>query len=212
MKIDLIKYMTDRLHEKSEKSKAPGPVITISRLYGCPAKRVAKSLVDKLSEKMVVKGHSDIKWKMVTKEILEESAKELEVDPAKIKYVFNYEHKDPIENLLEAHLTKYYKNDRMIRNTIGKVIRNIAVEGYSIIVGRGGVAIAHDITQSIHINLEAPLEWRILRTIEKHNLPYEEAKNFALSLDKKRKQFREYFEGKGSDYTCFDLTFNCMTL
>ena len=30
--------------------------------------------------------------------------------------------------------------------------------------------------------------------------------------DKKRKQFREYFEGKNTDYTQFDLTLNCMTL
>lgn len=212
MKIDLIKYMSDRLHEKLAKTKEPGPVITISRLYGCPAKMVAKGLIKKLTEKMIVKGHNEIKWKMVTKEILEESAKELEVDPSKIKYVFDYETKGPIEDLLSSHLTKYYKSDRMIRNTIGKVIRNIADEGYAVIVGRGGISITRDIPKSLHINLEAPLEWCILRTMEKHDLTYEEARNFALSLDKKRKQFRDFFEGKNTDYTSFDITINCMTL
>jgi cytidylate kinase len=212
MKIDLLKYMSDRLQEKSGKTKKPGPVITISRLYGCPAKRVAKSLIDKLSEKMIVRGHPEIHWKIVTKEILEESAKELEVDPAKIKYVFDCQEKGTFHTILDEHLNKYYKSDRMIKSTIGKVIRNIAIDGHAIIVGRGGVAITRDIPHSLHINLEAPEEWRIIRTMEKLCLSEEEAQKYALSLDKKRKQFRDYFEGKGSDYTSFDMTFNCMTL
>jgi cytidylate kinase len=212
MKIDLLKYMSDRLLEKSGKTKLPGPIISISRLYGCPAKKVAQCLVDKLAEKMIARGHKDIHWKMVTKEILEESAKELEVDPSKIKYVFDYEEKGAIDSILDAHLSKYYKSDRLIRNTIGKVIRNIAIEGHAVIVGRGGVAITRDIPRSLHINLEAPLEWRVLRSMEKLKLSHDEAEKYAISLDKKRKQFRDYFEGKGSDYTNFDITFNCMTM
>jgi cytidylate kinase len=212
MKIDLLKYMSDRLTEKSGKKKVPGPVITISRLYGCPAKRVARLLIEKLTEKMIVRGQQEIHWKIVTKEILEESAKELEIDPSKIKYIFDYQEKGTFDTILEEHLSKYYKSDRMIRNTIGKVIRNIAIEGHAVIVGRGGIAITRDIPQSLHISLEAPLEWRIIRTMEKLDLSHEEAQKYALSLDKKRKQFRDNFQGKGSDYTSFDMTFNCMTL
>jgi len=81
-----------------------------------------------------------------------------------------------------------------------------------VIVGRGGVAITRDIPLSLHVNLEAPLEWRVLRISEKHNLSLEEAEKYAKDIDKKRKQFREYFEGKNTDYTQFDLTFNTMTL
>lgn len=212
MKIDLMKYMSDRLQEKSGKKKNPGPVITISRLYGCPAKRVAKCLSERIAEKMIVRGHPEIHWKIVTKELLEEAAKELDVDPAKIKYVFDYQVKGAFDTILDEHLNKYYKSDRMIRNTIAKVIRNIAIEGNAIIIGRGGVAITRDISQSLHINLEAPLEWRVIRTMEKLNMSHDDAKNYALSLDKKRKQFRDFFEGKNTDYTSFDLTFNCMTL
>jgi cytidylate kinase len=212
MKVDLLKYMTDRLHEGSDNTSNPGPVITISRLYGCPAKRIAKKLTEQLTEKMLVKGYNKIKWKMVTKEIMSESAKALEVDPAQIKYVFDYEQKGVIDNLLAAHLSKYYKSDRKIRNTIARVIRNIACEGYAVIVGRGSVSITHDIPRSLHINLEAPLEWRILRTSEKHTITPEEARKYISDIDKKRKQFRDYFEGKNTDYTWFDITFNCMSL
>jgi cytidylate kinase len=212
MKVDLQKYMAERLQDEGGKAKSPGPVITISRQYGCPAKRIARILVEQFNEKMLVKASRKIPWRMISKEILSESAKELEVDPSKIKYVFDYEQKGVIEELVSAHQNKYYKSDRKIRSTIGKVIRNIGIEGNVVIVGRGGVAITRDIANSLHINLEAPLEWRVLRTSEKLCLSQEEAKKCALSIDKKRKQFRDYFEGKNSDYTMFDLTFNCMTL
>jgi cytidylate kinase len=212
MKVDLLKYMSNRLQEECASAGQPGPVITISRLYGCPAKKVAKNLTDALTEKMQVRGYKKIKWKMITKEIMSESARELEVDPAKIKYVFDYEQKGLIDDILSSHLNKYYKSDRKIRNTVGRVIRNIACEGNAVIVGRGGVAITRDISRSLHINLEAPLEWRVLRISEKNLLTLEDAEKYANDIDRKRKQFREYFEGKNTDYTKFDLTFNCMTL
>ena len=99
-----------------------------------------------------------------------------------------------------------------IRATIAKVIRNFANEGNAIIVGRGGVAITRDIPKSLHIFLEAPLEWRALRTAEKHKLTIDQARHYAQTIDKKRGQFRDYFQGKGNDYTRFDLKINCMTL
>ncbi|MGD2035182.1 MAG: cytidylate kinase-like family protein [Bacteroidales bacterium] len=212
MRVDLLRYMSNRLQEECVSGGHPGPVITISRLYGCPAKKVAKRLTEELTEKMLVKGYKKIQWKMITKEIMSESARELDLDPSKIQYVFDYEQKGIIDDILSAHLSKYYKSDRRIRKTVAKVIRNIACEGHAVIVGRGGVALTRDIPDSLHINLDAPMEWRVLRVSEKHELSLEEAERYAKDIDKKRRQFREYFEGKNTDYTQFDLTFNCMTL
>jgi cytidylate kinase len=211
MKNDLLKYMSDRYHWDKKKEKYPGPVITISREYGCPAKQVAIRLAKLLTEKTKNKGKKK-DWKWISKEILFEAAKELELDPSNIQYVFNYEKKSMIDDILSAHSNKYYKSDRRIRNTIARVIRNISYDGNVIIVGRGGVAITRDIEKSLHIHLEAPVEWRALRASQKHNISVEQAYECAADIDQKRKEFREYFEGKGTDYTQFDMTFNCMTL
>jgi cytidylate kinase len=211
MKFDLMKYMSERLKDDRVKVKECGPVITISREFGCPAKKIAQKLSENLTRKMFVKG-TDIEWKYITKEIMSESAKELDLHPSKIQYVFEYEQKGLIDDILTAQSTKYYKSDRKIRNTIGRVVRNMGCEGYVIIVGRGGVAITRDILKSLHIHLEAPLEWRVIRTCAKFNMDPEEAERYILDVDRKRKQFRDYFEGKNTDYTRFDLTFNCMTL
>lgn len=210
MHIDLSKYMADRVHEETDRNKEPGPVITISREYGCPSKIIAAKLAEELTKKVSIQG-KDTKWRYVTKEIMAESAKALEVDPEKIKYVFNYEQKGMLDKILLAQFDKYYKSERKIRNTVAKVIRNMAYEGNVIIVGRGGVAITHDIPRSLHIILQAPIEWRTVCISEKYNISQQEARKSALDVDKKRKEFREYFQGKNADYKCFDLTFNCMS-
>ncbi len=212
MKVDLLKYMSERLQEEDGEAPDCGPVVTISRLYGCPAKKVAKSLSESLTQKMIVLGKKEIQWEYITKEILSESARELELNPSQIKYVFDYEKKSMIDELFSAHSSKYYKSDRKIRNTIARVIRNMACEGNVVIVGRGGVAITHDILKSFHINLVAPLEWRTLRIAEKYDMSFEEAEKTTIGIDKKRKAFRDYFEGKNTDYTWFDISLNCMTL
>lgn len=209
MNIDLLKYVSDRIHEEGGRGREAGPVITISREYGCPAKIIAGRLAEELSRKLYAKG-KDTKWRFVTKEIMAESAKTLEVDPEKIKYVFQYEQKSMVDEVISAQFSKYYKSERKILNTIAKVIRNMAQEGNVIIVGRGGVAITHDIPRSLHILLEAPLEWRAVRVAETYKISLEEAKKNAIDIDKKRNDFRDYFQGKDSDYTRFDMTINCM--
>jgi cytidylate kinase len=209
MHIDLLKYVSERINKEGGDKEA-GPVITISREYGCPAKIIAGRLAEELSRKLSAKG-KNIKWKFVTKEIMAESAKALEVDPEKIKYVFEYQQKSMVDDIISAQLNKYYKSERKIRNTIGKVIRNMAADGNVIIVGRGGVAITRDIARSLHVLLEAPIEWRTVRIAENYNISQEEAKKTARDIDRKRKEFREYFQGKDSDYTSFDLTINCMS-
>ena len=210
MKVDLLKYMSERYLKEEIHVDNSGPVITISREAGCPAKKISSKLTQILNEKLEAKRKKPI-WKWVSKEILSESAKELKVNPEKIEYVFNYEQKNFFDELLASHSSKYYKSDRKIRNTVAKVIRSIANEGNAIIVGRGGVAITKDIERSLHINLHAPSEWRAIRYCEKHCLTIEEARKMVKDVDKKRDQFRNYFHGKGTDYTEFDITYNCMT-
>ncbi len=211
MKIDLSKYLDNWYKEDPAKDIFPGPVLTISREVGCPAKNIAAGLSEKLNKKKKVHA-KDHPWRWIDKEIMMESAKELKVDSSQIEHVFDYKSRGVLEDLLLAQSKDYYKSDMKIRTTIAKVIRKFANEGNAIIVGRGGVAITRDIPLSLHIFLEAPLEWRALRVAEKHNWSIDKARSYAQSVDKKRTSFRDYFQGKGNDYTRFDLKLNCMTL
>jgi cytidylate kinase len=211
MSIDLSKYLDDWYKDDPAKNIYPGPVVTLSREVGCPAKTIAAQLTDRLNslKKSKAKDHP---WRWISKEIMMESAKELQVEQAQIQHVFDYKSRGVLEDLLLAQSKNYYKSDLKIRTTIAKVIRNFANEGNAIIVGRGGVAITRDIPKSLHVFLEAPLEWRALRVAEKHDFTIEQARSYAQNIDKKRSQFRDFFQGKGNDYTRFDIKINCMTL
>jgi len=211
MKIDLSKYLNDWYKEDPARNIYPGPVVTISREVGCPAKKLAARLTERLNTLKSSKA-KEHPWRWISKEILHESARELEVDSSQIQHIFDYKSRRVLEDLLLAQSKSYYKSDLKIRTTIAKVIRKFANEGNAIIVGRGGVAITRDIPKSLHIYLEAPMEWRALRVAEKHNFTIEQARHYAQSIDKKRTHFRDLFQGKGTDYTRFDLKLNCMTL
>lgn len=211
MKIDLSRYLTERYKDSMLKQEYEGPVITIARDFGCPGRKIAARLTNHLNQ-LKDSRSKDIRWRWISKEILAESARELEMDPADIKYVFKYEKKTVFDDILSSHSRKYYKSDRKIRKTVARVIRNIASEGNVVILGRGGVAITKDIERSLHIKVEAPLEWRILRASEKYCLSLDEAKKRAIQIDKKRQEFRNYFHGTGSDYTRFDVRYNSMSL
>ncbi|PID91671.1 MAG: hypothetical protein CSA96_06930 [Bacteroidetes bacterium] len=211
MKIDISKYLTDWYKEDTAKDFYPGPVVSISREVGCPAKRIAAELTKKLNKLKRVHA-KDLPWRWISKEIMMESAREMNVDSSQIRHVFDYKTRNTLEDLLLAHSKDYYKSDLKIRSTIAKVIRRFANEGNAIIVGRGGVAITRDIPKSLHVYLEAPLEWRAMRVAEKQNFAIEQARSYAQNTDKKRSQFRDFFQGKGNDYTRFDLKINCMTL
>ncbi len=211
MKIDLSKYLTERYQDSTMKQAYEGPVVTIARDFGCPGRKIATRLTNHLNQ-LKDSGSKSIRWRWISKEILAESARELEMDPADIKYVFQYEKKTVFDDILSSQSRKYYKSDRKIRKTVAKVIRNIASEGNVVIIGRGGVAITKDIARSLHVKLEAPMEWRTLRASEKYCISVEQAKRRAIEIDKKRQEFRNYFHGIGSDYTRFDVRYNCMSL
>lgn len=211
MKGDLLTYLTHHYFKNEQVKTEPGPVITVSREFGCPGKMVAGKIVELLNQKLTARGVKE-RWKWISKEILSEAARELSLQPEEISYVFDYEQKSILQDIFSSHARKYYKSDRQIRQTVASVIRSFAIQGNVIIVGRGGVAIAKDIPRSLHINLEAPLEWRTVRTAEKHQISLDDARKMAIDIDKKRKEFREYFAGKNTDYTRFDLIINCMTL
>lgn len=203
----LMVYLNKRLHQKEHRflksDSQPGPVICISREVGCGAVNLAKLLANELDKQCLCK-----KWKVLSKEILEESAHELDMDPNKLRNYLKEEERGIIDDILSAFSEKRHKSQQKISKTLIDLVLSFANDGYCIIVGRAGHIITRDIEKSLLVKLTAPLEWRIKQIMEKNNLKMREAVEFIEKTEKERDNHRKHIAGNSAHLEEFDLILN----
>src|SRR4030066_1977171 len=199
-------YFDERYRESVLNSPASedGPVITISRLTGCDAREVASNIVEKLNSQFGV-----TKWRWVDKDIIYSIAKELNIDTQRIE---NYYEGIKLSNLSEMIMafSGGFVSDLRVKKAIKDVVLSICKEGHIVIVGRGGVSIAHNIADSLHVRLIAPFYWRVENLMKKKEMDVEAAEEYIVDTDEKRHNLITTFLGKKSlniDYL-FDITIN----
>ena len=101
-------------------------------------------------------------------------------------------------------------SDLSVIKAIRDVVLTMCKEGHIVLVGRGGVSIAHDINDSLHVRLVAPFYWRVENVMKKKNIDIEAAEEFVVDTDEKRFNLIQTFLDKKPltlDYL-FDATIN----
>jgi cytidylate kinase len=211
----LLEYMKRRMQTEREgmiKTKtSSGPVVTIARDYGCPAKRLAGMLTSALN-RIELENYSKDRWKWIGKELLDEAANELNLKPEMVRDIVNTEQKNVLDDIILSVSHKYYPGDFKVKETMGQVIRSFADQGHIVIVGRGGESITRDIPDSLHIKITAPLKWRINQISQRQNLEISEAEKKIRDIDHKRARIREFFEKQKVDDSSYDIILNYMTI
>ena len=205
----LLKYMQDRFSDPHNiPAKASYPFLTVSREFGCPSKLISQKLVESLNQKP---GKDSVdKWQYINKEIVEESARKLETNPSKIKYFFDAKHKGFLDDVLSSFSSAYTSSTR-VKKTIPEVISSFTRRGHIILVGRGGVAITHGFPNSLHIRLQAPMEWRVQEISSNRNITQNQAARMIAETDQKRIALIEMLLCRKFDNSLFDLIINCKT-
>ncbi|HEX7411424.1 MAG TPA: cytidylate kinase-like family protein [Bacteroidales bacterium] len=204
----LLNYMNQRLAERSlARESDPGPVITISRECGCGARNIAKELVLHLSRKAILTG-SKTEWRWIDKEILEQSASKLNLEPSLVKRVLTDKERGTMDEILSALSSRSFKTDKKIRNTTFDVIRAFALAGHVIIIGRGGVVASRDIRRSLHVRFEAPEEWRIEAMMRLRPYTHLEAKLYIREQNEMRNRFRDKVLCDKSCNLLYDIIIN----
>ena len=208
MENNLITYLDKRLQNKPEKEglvRNPGPVITISREVGCNALKVARELASRLNQH----DHEN-RWKVISKEILYESAKELHLEPDRVNRFLKQTDRYTLDEILNTFSYKHFVSEKKIINTVIDVIHSFAMEGFCIIVGRGGNIIAKDIHNSLHIKMFADLEYRISSVMENNPFNRKQAIEFIHRIESERIAFRKSVtrEIESEDLIHFDLMIN----
>ncbi|MCF8370072.1 MAG: cytidylate kinase-like family protein [Bacteroidales bacterium] len=201
--IDYFHNRMERTTSKVEEVKEPGPVITLSRDYGCPGKRIATLLVER------IKAEKQTDWTMISKEILETLATELKLNPSVVNDIAHFEDRG-LGDYLALLLSKdYYPGEQKIKNTLSEIILSFAKKGHTIIVGRAGIYITKQIEKSYHIKLFAPIEWRIDYMSAKMSISYPDAMRLVEDMSRKREQFLKFFAVQKKEDITFDATFDC---
>jgi cytidylate kinase len=181
-----------------------GPVITISRLTGCDARQVAAILVDEINRKF-----STTKWRWVDKDIIYAIAKELNTDTQRVENFYKGFELSNISEMIMA-FSGGFVSDLRVKKAIRDVVMSMCKEGYLVLVGRGGVSIAHDIKDSLHIRLTAPFYWRVENVMKKKHMDIGKAEEYVVDTDEKRFNLIQSFLDKkplNIDYL-FDATIN----
>lgn len=206
----MLKYMGQALADDRPGTEvAVKPIVTISREYGCPSKLIAQMLTDALNHRVAEAGGK--KWKFINKEVLESAAKELQLNPADVKYLLSVGEKSLLEDFLVSFSSMYVSNLK-VKHTLEKVVKTIAQAGNVVLVGRGSAAILRARPASLHVRLQAPLEWRVRSVSDTCKVGESEALHIIEITDKKRNALYELLMGKKFDCHIFDAVFNCSTL
>jgi len=207
----LMVYLNKRLHQHENKymgaNSQPGPVICISREVGCGGVNIARLLAAELDKHSIYK-----KWKVLSKEILEESARELNMEPNKLKNYLKEGDRSLFDDILTSFNEKRFKSDRKISKTLIDLIFSFANDGHCIIVGRAGHIIARDIEKSLFIRLIAPHDWRVKQIMEKNNLNMRGAIDFIAKTEKDRQNLVKHIADENKIDVGFDLTINLSRL
>ena len=163
-------------------------IITISRQYGCGGREIGEKLAKKL----------DIPF--YDKELITRAAKESGFSEAAFENV----EKKATNSLLYsiAMGMNAYGNhdigfthlslDDQVYLAQSNVIRKIAMEGPSIIVGRCADYILRDQADVIHVFIWADLAFRIERAVNLYNMEADKAEETILKIDKRRANYYNY--------------------
>jgi len=203
----LMNYLNKRLHDENSFAKGnlnmAGPVITISREVGCNGLKFANLLAAQLNKQTTM-----LSWKVLSKEIFYESAKELDLDPEFVRQTLKKSDHYTFEQILKAFSDKRYKSEEKIVKTVKDVVRTLAIDGYKIIVGRAGHIISKGIEKSLHIRLIAPIDYRINTIMSNNYLSRTDAIKFIEKVELERTAFRKALKKNNLREELFDLTLN----
>ena len=209
----LSKYLdvrfTGELAEPAPEHK--GMVITISRDTGCDGMPIVEEITKQLNANL--KGASKKHpWNFVSKEIFEKSAKKLNVHPDIFDKLENSKDKGFVEEIITSFSNENYPSDFKIKKTFKEVIESVEEGGGVVILGRAGVAIVKHTKRNLHINLTAPMGWRIQKMAKEYKFNEAKTRKHIEESDKKRDDLKKYYMRRKVHHSDYDVVLNVSSL
>ncbi|MFV0506172.1 MAG: AAA family ATPase [Bacteroidales bacterium] len=200
----LLEYMNGRLEKNKQEiekeQRVSGPVITISRQTGCGGMKIARLLCDRINE------HSHIPWRVLSKEVFQESARHLSMNNDELYSKLLAETSDDIlKEMLLAFGDPHAATPSVVRKTVFDVVRAFSNSGHCIIVGRAANVIDSDIVNALHVRLEANYAWRLSNIQKAHDYDLKQATAFINKTEEARDYFRDSMHSIVKHKTSFSM-------
>jgi hypothetical protein len=193
----LSSYIRENLDGLDKKTET-GPYVTISRQYGCDGYELGDALIEKLNSR------EDTSWRLLKKELLKQLAEETglaEEIIEKERLAKPSLIKDFLRGVRKSGIPDGYE----IRNKITLMVRTVAFEGHTVIIGQSGAAATSDLENGLSVRIEAPKEWRITRVSYREKLDRAKAIARIDEIEKKRIYLRKMYEESNSKKLTFNL-------
>jgi len=184
-------------------------VVTLSRQYGAGGLRIGPALAEALG------------FKFVDREIVEEAARRLGVEPDVVQ---ERDERTPaiVEEIglaLAAASPEFgipalpHLDDRALAEATKRVMLSLADAGGYVILGRGSQAALAGRTDACHIALVGDLHDRVQRIMQWQNVGEREARSRCEQVDAERAGYVKHFYGKDiRDPLLYDSVFNTSRL
>jgi len=178
---------TEWAEKQGTPSQGMKPCITISREYGCQAYRLSEAVLQRMNEH----APEGEEWTMLDRLLLDKIARESGYSKSELNYAThsNPAFRSMFANLMGPDTAKPEKAFTHIK----RVIAYFALAGNSIIIGRGGVAVAQNLPNTIHVRLIAPMEFKVRNLMNSMGLTSEEAAKRIIERQKERDKFIKHF-------------------
>lgn len=190
----LAKRISTHVQTWEHARRAPGPCapetcpfITISREFGCPGPELGYRLAERLNEQC----ESKELWTTYDRELLDRVASEMELRREIIDKL-DEQRRGEMRELFDTIIHKRVEDVVLFRK-LAEIARSLAVQGRVILVGRGCHLITQDLDNALHVQVVAPLPWRIQQFAKEHQIAHQRAEKRVLEGERQRKKFLKTF-------------------
>jgi len=193
------KQKAEKLGKKEEK-KGYHPFVTISREYGCGGYETAVALVKRLSD-------GGRTWVAYDRMVIDTIMKDMGLS-RKIAETLTTGSQGQMTTYFQG-LFADYPPQVTVHRRVAETIRTLAVNGFVVVVGRGGNFVTRDLPRGFHVRLVAPLEWKVERIARLSGVKPKEAEKIITEKSRERDGFyREYLKFDSTDPVNYDLIIN----
>jgi cytidylate kinase len=206
--IDKLVQRQAHLFELRRKLQLPEPAraqpfITISREFGCSGFRLGMALLAGLNPGRM----EEEQWAIYDRRVFDF----IEGDPALNRRFFE-EHVQRRNMEFEEYLNTTFgsaPSDLALFNRWANAMRNLAMTGRAVFVGRASHLVTRDILGGVHVRVMAPFEWRVAEHARSYGLTETESRTLTRLKDRERGEFlQRYFGATPEDVTGFHLVLN----